>query len=136
MNQIMLFFHVLGAIGMGFYLLLPFFLRRSVLEQRPILYVMYWMNFITQWVLVLQLFSGGHLYFNGNYSSLWITLVLITFTLIGAFGGMFGAYLRRYRKSPQKFPFHSWLRKVRVHAILTSICMFLIIVLMLFPYRF
>ncbi|WP_169713770.1 hypothetical protein [Paludifilum halophilum] len=136
MNRIMLFFHVLGAVGMGFYLLLPFFLQKAFLEKRPVLHVLYWMNFITQWVLVIQLFSGGYLYFKGSYSFLWIILVFITYMSIGGFGGLFGYYIRKYHHSPQDFTFHLWIRKVRIHAIFASITMLLILVLMLFPYQF
>ena len=133
LNRIMLFLHLLGAVGMGFYLLLPFFLRKTWLQSRGVLQVYYWMNFTVQWILVAQFITGLIMYLQGNYPVLWIILVAVVFTGVGAFGGMFGYYCR---KAPPSFEEDrtGWLKKVRFHAILTSICMYLILVLMKFPY--
>jgi hypothetical protein len=133
LNRIMLFLHLLGAVGMGFYLLLPFFLRKTWLQNRGVLQVYYWMNFTVQWILVAQFVTGLIMYLQGNYPVLWIILVAVVFTGVGAFGGMFGYHCR---KAPPSFEEDrtGWLKKVRFHAILTSICMYLILVLMKFPY--
>lgn len=132
MNQFILFLHVLGAIGMGFYLLLPLFLRVKILENRPVLHVFYWLNFTVQWILVAQFLTGIYLIYIGNYSLLWIVLVAIVFTGIGAFGGMFGYYIRKFLKTNDAMEGH-WLKKIRFHGLLTSICMFFIVILMLYP---
>lgn len=129
----MLFLHVLGAIGMGYYLLLPLFLRVKILESRSVLHVFYWLNFTVQWILVAQFLTGLYLYFYGNYPVLWITLVAIVFLGIGGFGGMFGYYIRKFLQTSDTMEGH-WLKKIRLHGILTSICMFLIVILMLHPY--
>ena len=133
MDRIMLFLHLLGAVAMGFYLLLPFFLRKPLLQNRTVLHVYYWMNFTVQWILVAQMITGLVLYFKGNYPALWIILVAVVFTGVGGFGGMFGYYCR---KAPPSFEEDrtGWVKKVRFHAVLTSICMYLIIVLMKFPH--
>ncbi|MGA8944267.1 MAG: hypothetical protein WB502_16360 [Thermoactinomyces sp.] len=135
MNRFILFLHVLGAIGMGFYLLLPFFMQKKYLQKKPILEILYWMNFITQWILLIQLFTGGFMYFKGNYPLLWAVLVAITYLAIGAFGGMFGYYARKYPDSSDTAS-RTWLAKIRLHAILTAISMFIIIILMMYPYGF
>lgn len=121
---------------MGFYLLLPFFMQKKYLQKRPVLQLLYWVNFITQWILVIQLFTGGYIYFKGNYPFLWIVLVAIAYLAIGAFGGMFGYYARKYPESSNQDAYRQWLAKMRFHAILTTISMFFIIILMMYPYGF
>lgn len=132
--KLMMFFHVLGAVGMGFYLLLPFFLQKTFLQERSVLRAMYWMNFISQWVLVAQFFSGGYLYIQGNYSLHWMIWVIVVYTGIGAFGGMFGYHIRKFLNSPTPPGFKPWARKVRLHGILSTIFLSFIIFLMLFPH--
>ncbi|MFD1427557.1 hypothetical protein [Kroppenstedtia sanguinis] len=134
MAKLMLFFHVIGAVGMGFYLLLPFFLQKVFLQERSVLHAMYWTNFITQWVLVVQFFSGGYLYIRGEYPFHWMIGVAVIFTAIGGFGGMFGYHIRKYLNSPTPPEFKPWSRKVRLHGVLTTVSMFFIIFLMLFPH--
>ncbi|WP_139179424.1 hypothetical protein [Lihuaxuella thermophila] len=134
MIRIILFFHVLGAVGMGFYLVLPFFLQRMVLQNRSVLHVLYWLNFLSQWILVVQLFTGGYLYTKGEYSAQWTILVALAYLAIGGFGGMFGYHIRHFLKSPRKYELEPWMRKVRFFGLLTAVSMFMIVVLMLFPY--
>ncbi|MDN4594683.1 hypothetical protein [Polycladomyces subterraneus] len=120
---------------MGFYLLLPFLLQKMFIQKRSVLQVLYRMNFITQWILVVQLFTGGYLYTQGEYSTRWTILVALTYVAIGAFGGLFGYHIRHFLKSPGQYELEPWMRKVRFLAILTTVSMFMIIVLMLFPYE-
>jgi H+/Cl- antiporter ClcA len=92
------------------------------------------MNFLTQWILVVQLFTGGYLYTQGEYSARWTILVALAYVSIGAYGGLFGYYIRHFLKSPSQYELKPWMRKVRFLAILTTVSMLMIIVLMLFPY--
>ncbi|SMO86614.1 hypothetical protein SAMN06264849_11086 [Melghirimyces algeriensis] len=132
--QITIYFHVLGAVAMGFYLLLPFFLQKALLQNRSVLHVFYWMNFISQWVLVIQLLTGGYLYMLGDYSLMWIISVSVVYTAIGAFGGLFGYHIRKFLQSSSPSALDPWMRKVRFHAILTTVSMLVMMILMLFPY--
>ncbi|MBA4544193.1 MULTISPECIES: hypothetical protein [Thermoactinomyces] len=133
MLKIMLFFHVLGAIGMGFYLVLPFLLQKRFLQSRSVLQVLYRLNFLTQWILVVQLLTGGYLYSQAVYSTLWISLVVAAYFGVGAFGGLFGYYIRHFLKSPDRFEVKSWMQTVRFHALFTTAFIFLVILLMMFP---
>ncbi|MBA4600813.1 hypothetical protein H2C83_00440 [Thermoactinomyces sp. AMNI-1] len=58
---------------MEFYLLLPFFQQKNICKK-PVLQLMYRMNFITQWILVIQFVTGSSTYFTGNYPYIWIVL--------------------------------------------------------------
>jgi H+/Cl- antiporter ClcA len=132
--MIILFFHVLGAIGMGFYLLLPFLLQKVFIQKRSVLHVLYRANFVTQWILVAQLLTGGYLYTQGEYSARWTVFIAITYVAIGAFGGLFGYQIRHFLKSPSQYELEPWMRKIRFLAVLTTVSFFMIIVLMLFPH--
>ncbi|MCH5584922.1 hypothetical protein MK805_08040 [Shimazuella sp. AN120528] len=135
MTQFILLTHILGAIGMGFYLILPFCLKEAFLQKTSILQLLYRANFVIQWILVAQLFTGGYLYSQVTYSMLWTFLMMIIFLAIGAFGGMFGYYTRHFLQTSDPSEFPSWIKKIRFHAICTSITFLVIIILMVFSHQ-
>lgn len=120
---------------MGFYLILPFFLTATFLQKSSALQLLYRVNFIIQWILVAQLLTGGYLYSQGTYSMLWTVLMIIIFLGIGAFGGMFGYYVRHFMRVPNPSEFQPWIKKIRIHAIFTSITFWIIIFLMVFSHK-
>jgi hypothetical protein len=96
---------------MGFYLILPFFLTSTFIQSTSSLQLLYRVNFIIQWILVAQLLTGGYLYSQGTYSMLWTVLMIIIFLGIGAFGGIFGYYVRHFMRVTDPSEFQPWIKK-------------------------
>ncbi|WP_166244642.1 hypothetical protein [Paenibacillus turpanensis] len=101
MLQFLLFLHTLGAIAVGFYLILPFLANRLKGSSGETLkgYAkgLYLGNRISQWILVPQFLTGGYLISatGGGYSVPWMIVVVVLFVIVGAMSGMIGAPLRR-----------------------------------------
>lgn len=119
---------------MGFYLILPFFLKEAYLQKTSVLQLLYRVNFIIQWILVAQFLTGGYLYSQGTYSTLWSLLMMIIFLAIGAFGGMFGYSIRHFLQTANPSELPSWIKKIRFHAVFTSITFLIIILLMVYAH--
>ena len=129
--------HILGAIMMGFYGVAPFIANRlktsSVATQEGILSSMSIANRIGQVMLIVQFLSGGYLMTFGDYSVLWMVLVVVVFLLIGAFSGMMGSALKKSLTAAigNKKDEVS-LDKVKLFSIMTFIAYIVIVVLMVY----
>ncbi|GGE26373.1 hypothetical protein GCM10011571_30720 [Marinithermofilum abyssi] len=133
MSQWVFILHIAGAVGMGVYVWLPWWVRQSIrlpfAVQTSAWRMVYRANFFSQWILVLQMFTGGYLLAIGDHPILWVIGVLIAFLAIGGFGGMFGLVLRRF---DQEGPDPRWIQKIKRLADGTAISFFVILLLMLF----
>lgn len=99
MYQFIVFMHVIGAVGLGFYLLMPLLLGRSKTMTGSAL-VTYLGNLygpcrIMQYLLIAQLLTGGYMMSQRNYSTLWMTLVIVVFTIAGGLSGMLNYKVKR-----------------------------------------
>lgn len=94
MQMMMYFLHMLGAISMGFYAILPFIVKqlRQVegAGQEGLLVSVSKANRYAQYLLVTQLITGGYLMSKGSYSVLWMVWTMIVVLAIGACGGLMG----------------------------------------------
>lgn len=98
MYQVMLFLHIVGALALGFYLVLPFVLGRigklSQAAQEGTISAVVSLNRYAQIGLIIQLLTGGYLIGQGNYSVAWMIVIVILFLAIGAFSGIMAKPLR------------------------------------------
>jgi uncharacterized membrane protein len=133
MSSFMLFLHLLGSIGMGFYLLLPFLTARigslSGASQQGYAGALKAANRIGQILLVVQLLTGGYMVGKGDYSAGWMAAAIILLVLIGAMSGMMGGPLKRLTAGGQA----SDARKVNTFALINAILFLAVIILMYNP---
>ncbi len=99
MVGIVLFLHALGALTVGFYLLLPFVASRLAglhpQSQLGFARVLFNLNRIGQWMLVAQFLTGGYLISQYDKSVPWMIVVIVLFLGIGAMSGMIAGPLKR-----------------------------------------
>lgn len=103
----MLFLHILGAAGMGFYLVLPFLAARfrnlSTPSQEGLADGLATASRFAQYALVIQLLTGVYLMMSGNtYTTGWIVLTILLFLAIGATSGMMQKPMRRIAEAARK----------------------------------
>ncbi|QYR20385.1 hypothetical protein KZ483_21595 [Paenibacillus sp. sptzw28] len=139
MSGIMLFLHLIGAVGMGFYIVLPVLVgRASKLDgagQAGLAEGLVSANRITQYFLVLQFLTGGYLISQGEYQVLWMVLVIVLFLAIAALGGIVTKPLKRIAvdiQSGQSASSH--IAKARTLSIVILIIYLVIIYFMAFPF--
>ncbi|MCR2802573.1 hypothetical protein [Paenibacillus soyae] len=88
----MMLLHVLGAVGMGFYIVLPIMLggasKADGSGQAGLAKGLLSANRIAQYFLVLQLLTGGYLMSQGEYAVIWMVIVTLLFLAIAALGGI------------------------------------------------
>ncbi|GIP47097.1 hypothetical protein D3C76_109350 [compost metagenome] len=98
MYQVMLFLHIIGALALGFYLVLPFVLGRigklSLAAQEGTVSAVISLNRYAQIGLIIQLLTGGYLIGQGDYSVPWMIVIVILYLAIGAFSGILAKPLR------------------------------------------
>ncbi|WP_256759956.1 hypothetical protein [Cohnella sp. WQ 127256] len=107
MLKVMLFLHIVGAVGMGIYAILPFvvgkFKQLSGSAQEGLASGLIAGGRIGQYALVLQLLSGGYLISNmGDYSVAWMITIIIIFLALGALSGIIQAPLKRIAAASAK----------------------------------
>jgi hypothetical protein len=99
MNQWFLLLHILGAITMGFYFLLPFLIGRagkmSGAVQAGFASALRWANKIGQFGLLFEFLTGGYLISKYHYTTLWLILVLLFLIALGAVTGILGVRLKK-----------------------------------------
>ncbi|MFB9278009.1 hypothetical protein [Cohnella cellulosilytica] len=94
MANVMLFLHVVGAVGMGVYAILPFivgkFKQLSGAAQEGMARGLISAGRVGQYSLVLQLVTGGYLLtgLNSSYTVPWMVTVGVLFIAIGALSGI------------------------------------------------
>ncbi|RUS43863.1 hypothetical protein [Cohnella sp. AR92] len=101
MNTVMLFLHVVGAVGMGIYAILPFlvgkFKQLSTPAQEGLASGLLTAGRVGQFSLVLQLLTGGYLISQADYKTAWMIVIIVLFVAIGAMAGMVQGPLKRIR---------------------------------------
>lgn len=99
MSGAMMLLHVLGAVGMGFYIVLPIMLggasKIAGAGQGGLASGLLSANRIAQYFLVLQLLTGGYLMSQGDYAVIWMIIVTVLFLAIAAIGGIVSKPLKQ-----------------------------------------
>ncbi|MDP4097873.1 hypothetical protein OIN60_13945 [Paenibacillus sp. P96] len=90
--------HMIGAVAMGFYLLLPLVVGKldslSAPAQEGAVSTVRTLNRFAQYALIIQLLTGGYMLMGGDYSLAWMIIVILLLLIIAALGGMMGKPLR------------------------------------------
>lgn len=139
MFNAMLFLHVLGAVGMGFYIVLPVMIGRASklagVGQEGLADGLLSANRIAQYFLILQLLSGGYLMSQGDYSVAWMIIVTLLFLAIAALGGIVTKPLKRIVSSIQEGKSATaHISKARVMSSIVLVLYIIIIYFMKFPF--
>lgn len=99
MFEAMLLLHVLGAVGMGFYIVLPLMLggasKNDGSGQAGLAKGLLSANRIAQYFLIVQLLTGGYLMSEADYAVVWMVIIIVLFLGIGALGGMIAKPLKQ-----------------------------------------
>lgn len=93
-----MFLHIIGALVFGFYLILPLIIGKitklSPAAQEGTISAVKTYNSYAQIGLVIQLLTGGYLMTKGEYTHLWMAVIVVLLLAIGAFSGIIGKPLR------------------------------------------
>ncbi|OBZ12377.1 MULTISPECIES: hypothetical protein [Bacillales] len=138
MFKVMLFLHVLGAVGMGFYIVLPIMVGRASklagVGQGGLADGLLSANRIAQYFLVLQLLTGGYLMSQADYSVAWMVIIIVLFLGIAALGGIISKPLKLVVASIQDGKSATaHINKARVMSIIVLVLYIAIIYFMKFP---
>lgn len=138
MTDFLLFLHVIGAAGMGFYIVLPVIIGRATKldggGQAGLADGLVSANRVAQYFLVLQLLTGGYLMSKGEYAVIWMILVTILFLAIAALGGIVSKPLKQIAVSIQTGKSaSSHIAKARVMSIIILLIYLVIIYFMKYP---
>jgi len=138
MEKIMVLLHVIGAAGMGFYLVLPVLVGRASklagAGQAGLSDGLVSANRIAQYFLVLQLLTGGYLVSQVKYSVAWMIIVCVLFLAIAALGGIVTKPLKRIAIEIQNgHSASSHIAKARVMSIIILLVYLVILYLMKYP---
>jgi hypothetical protein len=102
MLKVMLFLHIVGAVGMGVYAIMPFvvgkFKQLSGTAQEGLASGLITGGRLGQYALVLQLLTGGYLISNSempDYSVAWMVTIIVIFVALGALSGIVQGPLKR-----------------------------------------
>ncbi|GAA4847753.1 hypothetical protein GCM10023310_27380 [Paenibacillus vulneris] len=138
MSQVILYLHVLSAVLMGFYLLLPFLMLQISLQpdekvQHSQLGILFKMNRVGQTALAIAFLTGGYLVGKADYPTLWWALAIILLLGIAAVSGIMGKSMRRALNHTDRSVTNKNMGKIRSLSVAVSLLYFLVITLMLFP---
>lgn len=86
MTQVMYTVHVLSALALIFYILLPFLAGGAVNKQTAV--SLYRANRVGQYVLIIAFLSGGYMISKATYSTHWIITAIVLILVMFAMTGM------------------------------------------------
>lgn len=138
MFNAMMFLHVLGAVGMGFYIVLPIMVGRASklagIGQGGLAEGLLAANRIAQYFLIVQLLTGGYLMSQADYTAAWMVIIILLFLGIAALGGIVSKPLKRVVASIQEGQSTTaHINKARVMSIIILVLYIVIIYFMMFP---
>lgn len=138
MYNLFIFLHVLGAIGLGFYLILPILLRNitklSGQALESYLAGIFGTSRIAQYLLVIQLLTGGYLMSKNDYTVAWIISSIGFFLVAAAISGIMNKSIKTTIKEIQAGGSGvAQLSSIRLFSIIVSIAMLIVIYFMMYP---
>lgn len=136
MEGIIVFLHLLGSIGMGFYLLFPFLLMKKDDDggRAKIFGHYYIANRAGQVLLIVQFLTGGYMLSMGNYSTGWIIVVILVFLIIGGLTAIMGKRLKAAQADLESGNANQAVKgEIQLFSWLVGLCFLVIVILMGFP---
>ncbi|WP_127572582.1 hypothetical protein [Paenibacillus xylaniclasticus] len=138
MDKIMTVLHVIGATGMGIYLLMPVLIGQTTkltgAGQEGLSAGLHSANRIAQYFLVLQLLTGGYMMSQADYTPLWMSLITVVFLAIAAVSGIMGKPLKLIGQSIKEGQSAtSHISKARVLSFIVLLLYVVVIILMKNP---
>ncbi|GGE30861.1 hypothetical protein GCM10011391_06860 [Pullulanibacillus camelliae] len=139
MFGVLIFLHVISAVVLGVYVLLPCFLNYvSKLKQESLTSVAGLLIGLTrmgQYALILLLLTGGAMMsmMSSMPSIAWLIITLVLFVIIGAVTGMLIHNIKRLKGAKATSALFS---KVKVYSWIASIAIILIVLVMTNPRLF
>lgn len=140
MYHILIYIHILSALLIGIYILIPFVIPSiesfSQKEQTTFSELILFFIRVGQYALILLLLTGGGLIYiiNGGLTTLWMILTTILFLIVGGALGMMQVKIKALRKSRDNdFALHSHLNQFKIYSWMTSIGIILILIVMTNP---
>jgi uncharacterized membrane protein len=140
MTKFILFLHILGAVGMGFYLVFPFLAARisSLAKQAQEGYVqaLAMANRFGQYLLIIQFLTGGYLIgkYKDSLSPAWMAVSIVLLVIAGALSGIIGGPLKRIVKGTQTgAAIDKDLAKIKSFSIILTAVLIAIVILMVYP---
>jgi len=138
MIQFLLFLHVIGAVGLGYYLIMPLLtIRLKALSGSSLegyLGGLYGTSRVAQYLLILQLLTGGYLMSKADYSVLWMVLTTVFFVLVAAISGMMNGKMKKAIKALKSGGnADGFMKSIVMFGYLSSISMLLILYVMMYP---
>ncbi|MFB5267388.1 hypothetical protein ACE41H_11420 [Paenibacillus enshidis] len=129
--------HIIGALAMGFYLILPFLVGKlnnmSAPAQEGVVSAIRTLNRFAQYALIIQLLTGGYMLTGEDYSIAWMVIVFLLLLIIAGLGGMMGKPLRLAIEGISKGSDISTQRaKLRTFSVLLAVCMLLMLFFMVY----
>nr|AYQ75437.1 DUF2269 family protein [Cohnella candidum] len=141
MYDIMLFLHVVGAVGMGIYAILPFmagqFRKLSGAAQEGLASGLVTGGRIGQFALVIQLLTGGYLISQGDtdYATSWMIVILVIFVAIGALTGIVQGPIRKIAAAAKEGrDASSFIGKVRTFSVIILVLFLVMLWIMTNPW--
>jgi len=141
MLQVLLYLHVLSAILMGIYLVLPFLVGRvdklqSGAAKVGFLNVLFATNRVGQFSLILAFLTGGYMVSKGDYSVLWMALAVVLFLALAALTGIMGKRMRLAVGEASGTSVAAQLGSIKTLSLINGVVFFLIVTMMKFPNLF
>lgn len=131
--------HILGAVAMGIYAVIPFVVNKlklvSASGQEGLLLGVHSANQVAQYALIVQLLTGGYMIGTGSYSMLWIMLTMAVFLAIAALGGIMGKQIKVALQSAKAGQSNTAaIDKTQMFATLVFILFIIMVILMVYRY--
>lgn len=138
MDKLFLFLHVLGAIGLGFYLILPLLLRNiTKLTDKSLesyLAGLFGTSRIAQYLLIIQLLTGGYLMSLNDYSIAWMISSIGFFLVAAAISGIMNKSMKTTINDIRAGGNgEAQLGTIRLFSIIVSLAMIVVIYFMVYP---
>jgi hypothetical protein len=138
MIQLFLFLHVLSAMMMGIYLMMPFLsMRIQVLTgdaQFGFVSVLSALNRTGQLGLVIALLSGGYMVSKSPHSPAWLIATIVIFLALGAVTGVLGGAMRKSLVEPTGAKIQGNLGKIKSMSVISGVLFFLMVGIMMFQF--
>ena len=139
MRDFVVFIHVLSASGLGFYFFFPFLLHAASSLHRSTaegyMKVLFTMNRIGQYVLIVAFLSGGYLVSKSGYSTAWMIVSVVLVVMIGAMSGMMTKPMKRLlpKLKDGQDNGDKEFGKLRIFSSLAAASLLAITILMIYP---